>query len=69
MSEEVIEWRWQLVELQAGPRESKTLHLLPILGIYILPTGPTVGAIFKDTALRKQCDVEVICMVYVTESS
>lgn len=27
----------------------------PVLGMYVLPTIPTVGASFKDTALREQC--------------
>ena len=39
------------------------------LGMYILPTVPTVGAIFKNAALRDQCAVETIWMVGVIEPS
>lgn len=38
----------------------------PSLGMYILPTIPRVGAIFKDTALRGQCIVET-WKAYVAE--
>ena len=40
-----------------------------VLGMYVLPTVPTVGAGFRDTALREQCAVETIWTVHVTESS
>lgn len=38
-----------------------------MLGMYALPTTPTVGAIFTDTAFREQCVVLTIWMVYVTD--
>lgn len=39
----------------------------PGLAIYILSIILTVRDVFKDAALRKQCVVETIWMVYVTE--
>lgn len=42
----------------AGPGQSEAPYPAPVLGMYILPTVPTVGAIFKDSALRDQCVVE-----------
>ena len=39
----------------------------PVLEMYILPTVPTVGAIFKAAALREQCVVETIWAVDVAE--
>ena len=36
----------------------------PVLVSCVLPTGPTEGAIFKDTALREQCVVETIWTEY-----
>ena len=41
----------------------------PVLGMYVLPSGPTVGALFKDAALRGQCIVETICMVHTARLS
>ena len=41
----------------------------PVLGMYILPTITTVGAVCKDVALREHCAVETIWTVHVTESS
>lgn len=35
-----------------------------VLGTYTLPIVPTVGAIFNDIALREQCVVKTIWMVY-----
>ena len=35
--------------------------------MYVLPAIPTVGAIFKDAALRKQCVTDTIWKVYVAE--
>lgn len=40
---------------------------LTYVGIYLLSTGPTVGVIFKDEALRDWCVTETIWMVYVTQ--
>lgn len=53
--EEVTERTRGLVDLGAGlesPQGLYHLHPTPILGMYILPTMPTVGAVFKDAALR-----------------
>lgn len=33
----------------------------------LLPSVSTVGAVFKDAALREQCGLEVIRTLYVTE--
>ena len=40
-----------------------------VLEMYTLPTVPTVGAIFKDTALRKQSAAETIWVVCMTDYS
>lgn len=42
----------------AGPGKLEAPYPTPVLGMYILPTVPTVGAIFEDAALRDQCVVE-----------
>ena len=34
-----------------------------VLGMYTLPTVPTVGAIFKEAVLREQCVLETLWMV------
>lgn len=47
----------------------KLLTPSPILGLYILPTVPKVGAIFKDVSLREQCVIETIWMAYMAEPS
>lgn len=39
------------------------------LGMYILPSVPTVGDVFRDAAFREQCGVETIWTAYVTEPS
>lgn len=39
--------KWQLGDSQTGPRNLRLLTLSPILGIYTLPTSPSVGGIFK----------------------
>lgn len=46
----------------------RLLNSSPI-GMYILSTILTVGAIFKGAALREQCVAETIWKEYVTESS
>ena len=40
-----------------------------VLEMYVLPASPTIGTIFKDTALRQQCVVEIIWMEHMTEPS
>ena len=55
--------------LRTGPELSEAPHPLTVLGIYILPTMPTVGAIFKDTDLREQEVFETIITEYMTEPS
>ena len=42
----------------------RPLTPLPMLGMYVRPSVPMVGAIFKDTVLREQCIVETIWMIY-----
>ena len=53
--EEIIQlMTWQLVDLPAEPGQPEAPHPRPIFGIYILPTVPTVAAIFKNIVnLRK----------------
>lgn len=46
------------IDPQPGPKQSKSLPSLPVLGMCILPIIPTAGAIIKDAALREQCVVE-----------
>ena len=41
------------VDPQTGPRQLETPHPFPVLRMYILPTVHTVGAGFKDMALRE----------------
>lgn len=60
-------WHQLTRELDLGNR--RVLAPSPVLGMYALPTVPTVGAIFKDKALRGQCVVETTRAVYVTEPS
>lgn len=55
---EVIEKTRLSVDPQAGPRKLEALSTSLFLGMYILPTFPTVGMVFKDTVLREQCVVE-----------
>lgn len=43
-------------ELDSGNR--RLLTLSPVLGMFALPTIPTVRTIFKDAALREPCVVE-----------
>ena len=42
-----------VVDPQGGPEQLEAPHLTCVLGIYILPSVLTVGAVFKDAALRK----------------
>ena len=42
----------------AGPGQLEAPYPAPVLAVRILPTVPTVGAIFKDAALSDQCVVE-----------
>ena len=41
----------------------------PVLGTKILPIVPTLGASFREIALREQYVVETIWTVYMTEPS
>ena len=54
--------------LRTGPGPLEVPHPPhPVLGMYILPTVPTAGAIFKGAALRQRCVAETIWTVFVTE--
>lgn len=39
------------------PGNQRLLDLSLVLGMYVLPTITTAGAVFKDTASREQCVV------------
>ena len=52
-------------ELDEG--NQRLLTFSPVVGMYVLPTVLTVGAIFKDTALREQCVIESIWAVSIAE--
>ena len=52
-------------KLDQGNHRFFTLFL--VLEMYFCPL-PSVGVIFKDAALREQCVVETIWMVYMNES-
>lgn len=45
-------------EMDPGHQRLRPLTLLPVLGIYVLPTIPTSEGAFKDATLRAQCVVE-----------
>lgn len=47
--------RWLTYKLDLGP-----LPLLPVLRLCTLPASATVGAVFKDSALREECVAETI---------
>lgn len=49
------------------PGTWRLLTLSPVLGMYALLTGPRVGTIFKDAALRQLCVAEAAWTGYVTE--
>lgn len=61
--EEVMERTRLLVDLQAGPGQLEAPYSLPcpwnVCSVHM-------GAVFKDTALREQCVIEAIWMVYMT---
>ena len=69
----------QLDEVTGGGRDCWLTHkldqavgkslplLLSVLAVYVLPTFPTAGAIFKDADLRNQGGMESIWMVDVTK--
>lgn len=52
-------------ELRYG--NQRLLTHSPALGMYTLLAVPTVGAVVIVVALREQCIVEEIWIVYVTE--
>lgn len=52
-------------ELDPGSR--RPLSLSPVLGPSTLLTIPTVGAEFKDVALREQCGTKTVWSAYGTE--
>ena len=62
-------WRghdhWLTSELDPG--NGRHLTPSPVLGMHILPTVPTMGAVFKDGAMREQRVVETIWTVHTTE--
>lgn len=64
-----VERMWPLVDLWPGPSQLEAPLPSPILGMYIIPTVPTVEAVSKDTALREQGGVETIWIAYVPEPS
>lgn len=51
---------WPPIGLRAGPWQLEAPPSSCNLGMYVLPTIPTLGAIFKDAALREECVVETI---------
>lgn len=54
---------------ELDPGNQRLLTPSSVFGMYITPTVPTTGAIFKYTALREQGVVETIWFEYVTEPS
>ena len=56
-SKEIIDRSWLPVDRGAGPGQSGLLTSFLVLGMYILPTIPTVVAIFTDTEKRDQCGI------------
>ena len=64
-----MERTWLPADSQDAPGQLEAPCPSPVPGMYVLPTIPTVGAIFKDAALREQSVAEIIWTVYVTELS
>ena len=56
------------VDPRIRPGQSEAPDPKLVFGMYVLPTVPTVGAIFKQEAMREQ-SVDTIWTVYVTEPS
>ena len=56
--EEAIKRMWPLIDLRARFSQSEAPHPLLVPEMYVLHTTPTVGAIFKDTALRQWYVIE-----------
>lgn len=54
MLEELIERTLAVSNLQARPRELVAPAPSLVLGLYVLLTFHTVGAVFKDSVLREQ---------------
>jgi len=54
--------------IELDPDSQRLLTTSPVLGIYVLPSVPTVGTFFKTEALRDQCVVETIWTEYVTKT-
>ena len=55
------------MDTRAGPGHLGVPQPSPDLGMSVLLAIPTVGAIFKDAALRKQCVTDTIWKVYMAE--
>lgn len=55
--QEIIDRSWLPVDPGAEPGQSGLLISFLVLGMYTLPTIPTVGAIFTDTDWRDQCGI------------
>lgn len=68
-SEETIKRKWPLVDPWPGPGQFMLLIFSPVLGMYILPSGSSAGAISKDTALREQSAFGTFWTVCVSEPS
>lgn len=49
------------------PGDQRLLAPSLVFGMYILPIVPTMGADFKDSALREQCVTEIMWMEYMME--
>lgn len=66
---EVIERMWPPVDLGAGFRQSEAPHPSLVLGRYLQPTIPILGAIFKDcNAWKEQCVAETMWTRNATDS-
>lgn len=59
-----------LVDPRTGSGKLEAPHSLPCpWNVNLLFAMPTVGTVFKDTALREQCGVKTIWMVPMTKPS
>lgn len=55
--------------LELDPSNQRLLTPSPVAEMCALPTLLIVAAVFKDIALKEQCDVETIQTVYMTKTS
>lgn len=67
-------WRKLLEEITASwttswPRQSRSLPLIPVLGMHFLPAVITAGAIFRAASMWERCVVETFWMIYNTRPS